>query len=80
MNFLIIVLSFLLIFVNIEIALSWKNFWKGRKNGGNLGEPSRSKTLLQLPKDEWFDQILDHFDKTNNGRWKQVTFCSEKYP
>lgn len=38
---------------------------------GMLGEPPMLSNLI-LPADEWFTQILDHFDPTNEEEWQQV--------
>lgn len=46
-----------------------------RDKYGMLGEPPAPKQKFQLPPDEWFTQLLDHFNPTNNVTWKQVSIC-----
>ena len=57
-----------------EPILCWRNFWKGRKYGGNLGHPTDNKKIHELGENEdlWFTQKLDHFEPMNAKTWKQV--------
>jgi len=67
----------------IPSSFGWREFWKGRRTGGNLGGASARKKsqfhALSLPPDEWFVQILDHFDPTNIGTWKQRFYTNKDY-
>lgn len=67
---LLLALPILLFF--LENVCSWRTFWKGRRDGGNLIAPPINVSTDQLPPDQWFDQKLDHFTESNNGLWKQV--------
>lgn len=68
-------LLFCAILLNLQGALSWRHFWKGRRHHGNLGDPAPARLLNELPPDQWFVQNLDHFDATNNQTWKQVIYA-----
>lgn len=61
-----------ILFLLLENVLSWRTFWKGRRDGGNLIAPPINVSAEELPPDQWFDQKLDHFTQTNNKLWKQV--------
>lgn len=66
----------------IHSSFGWRQFWKGRHTGGNLGGASGNNDLLTdnfLPPDEWFVQMLDHFDPTNTGTWKQRFYTNKEY-
>lgn len=73
---------FLILLIYVDNAFAWRNFWKGRDNGGNLGNTKTHRHLNQrlhanidLEKDipdHWLNQNLDHFDPTNTVTWKQV--------
>lgn len=68
-------LVLLLVLLYVPHVPAWRNFWKGRRSGGNLGDPSSIfNTELRTVPDEWFEQHLDHFDSTNHKTWRQVTF------
>lgn len=71
----------LLAFINSSFG--WHQFWKGRHTGGNLGGASRGSGLstdnVSLPPDEWFVQMLDHFDPTNVVTWKQRFYTNKEY-
>uniref|UniRef100_A0A1B6CAA8 Serine protease K12H4.7 n=1 Tax=Clastoptera arizonana TaxID=38151 RepID=A0A1B6CAA8_9HEMI len=51
---------------------------KTRDKYGLLGEPPMLKNKV-LPEDEWFSQMLDHFDPTNENVWMQRYFTSTDY-
>lgn len=72
---ILLVLPILLLF--LDNAWSWRTFWKGRRDGGNLITPSINVSAEQLPPDQWFDQKLDHFTESNNVLWKQVSNNNE---
>lgn len=64
----------LFIAINSNLCEGRISFRRGRKTGGNLGEPDRNSLQLEsgdVP-DLWFDQILDHFDPFSDKLWKQV--------
>lgn len=67
----------------IHSTLGWRHFWKGRQTGGNLGGAARRDGLNSengnLPPDEWFEQMLDHFDPTNTATWKQRFYTNREY-
>lgn len=44
-----------------------------------LPDPENGWQNYELPKDEWLDQKLDHFDPTNRKTWKQRYFANNKY-
>jgi hypothetical protein len=57
----------------------WRNFWKGRKFGGNVGHPTDSKGILSSENEDlWFTQKLDHFEPMNTKTWKQVKITKKK--
>lgn len=73
-------LIFFLIF--FEAVLCWRGFWKGRKNGGNLGDPEKFKTDLGASDDNedlWFTQKLDHSDPMNIKTWQQVSLFTSLF-
>ncbi|KAJ6625679.1 putative serine protease K12H4.7, partial [Pseudolycoriella hygida] len=55
----------------------------GRRTGGNLGDPTGNHGFtsenVTLPPDEWFEQILDHFNPTNVATWKQRFYTNKEY-
>lgn len=63
--------------------------WRGRHINGTLGEPSQTEhchsasgqriACSPLPPDEWFDQLLDHFDATNARVWKQRFYTNREF-
>lgn len=67
--------------VVIDSSFGWRQFWKGRQTGGNLGGATSglSAENFNLPPDEWFDQMLDHFNPTNTARWKQRFYTNKDY-
>ncbi|KAK0076431.1 hypothetical protein PV326_010783 [Microctonus aethiopoides] len=65
----------LLIFCNTSLA--WRRFLRGRSRY-NLGYPDVSKQI-NLPKELWFQQHLDHFDPTNAKSWPQRYFVNSEY-
>lgn len=44
-----------------------------------LGEPPAPKVKFSLPPDEWFTQLLDHFNPTVNVTWNQRYFTVTDY-
>lgn len=70
-------------FVLIQTTFGWRQFWKGRRSGGNLGGASGIHGLqgenVDLPEDEWFEQLLDHFNPTNAATWKQRFYTNKEF-
>lgn len=70
-------------FAIIQSTFGFRTFWKGRRTGGNLGGASRfsgtSAEKIILPPDEWFEQMLDHFNPTNVRTWKQRFHTNKDY-
>lgn len=66
----------ILIYFAILIAKihSWRIFHRGRGVGGNLGTPVRHhlSDLREIP-EQWFLQELDHFNPSDDRKWKQVS-------
>ncbi|XP_031831625.1 putative serine protease K12H4.7 [Nomia melanderi] len=62
--------------ININVAL--RTFMRGRYRNGNLGDPILSKEQ-KLPEEQWFTQILDHFNPTNALVWQQRYFVNGDY-
>lgn len=58
----------------IQISIEWRIFHKGRQIGGSLGtiKTIKDQDEYLLPKAQWFAQILDHFNPTDNRTWNQV--------
>ncbi|XP_076060086.1 putative serine protease K12H4.7 [Oratosquilla oratoria] len=52
--------------------------FKSRRKGGVLRPPPVPRDAV-LPKAEWFDQKLDHFDPTNLQTWKQRYFTNDTF-
>lgn len=73
------ILFLLIILSSYHSTNGWRHFWKGRRDGGNLGNPSSVKLEKPLPADEWFTQNLDHFNPTNKETWKQRFFVNDDY-
>ena len=65
----------LLVLVSVDQAFSFQLI-RGRPVGkhGLLGLPKTSESYVgdSLPKAQWFEQRLDHFDPVNTQTWKQV--------
>ncbi|KAK2575849.1 hypothetical protein KPH14_007223 [Odynerus spinipes] len=74
---LLLLLLFTTGFLNVTVAL--RNFIRGRSKGGNLGTPLLFKEHAWLPKEQWFTQMLNHFDSTNARTWKQRYFQNTEY-
>lgn len=74
---LLLLLLFITASLNITVAL--RNFIRGRSKGGNLGSPLLYKEHESLPEEQWFTQMLDHFDPTNARTWKQRYFENKDY-
>lgn len=72
-----------ILFAVIHSSFGWRQFWKGRQTGGNLGGATKINGLStengSLPPDEWFVQMLDHFNPTNVGTWKQRFYTNKEY-
>lgn len=71
-----------ILFAIIHSSFGWRQFWKGRQTGGNLGTASKSSDFLAddfLPPEEWTTQLLDHFDPTNTRTWKQRFYTNKEY-
>lgn len=69
----------ILIIINLELILSTRLFHRGRPltRHGMLGAPVSRKFMesnpqITLPKEQWFEQKLDHFNPADNTTWKQV--------
>lgn len=74
------ILFWLIILYLSHLTNAWRHFWKGRKNGGNLGHPSNFEISDKpLPQDEWFTQNLDHFNPINNETWQQRFYVNDEY-
>jgi hypothetical protein len=74
MNYLFFVV---LIIFNFGDILSGPLFFRGRPltKHGMLGIPMSKSFKIdeyELPKDEWFEQKLDHFNPADIRTWKQV--------
>lgn len=79
----------IIIVLNIGLAISDPLFIRGRPHNkyGMLGLPideghieidgySLNNSTSQMPKEEWLEQRLNHFDPTDTRRWKQVCYLS----
>lgn len=69
---LLLILPILVGLVNISTA--WRTFLRGRSKYGNLGNPTLSAEKHVLPKEQWFTQLLDHFNPTDVRVWNQVMY------
>lgn len=49
-----------------------------RDKHGMQGSPPPSPTNDPLPPDQWFTQLLDHFEPTTTTTWKQVSFIEHE--
>lgn len=77
--------------VSIPPTNSARHFFRGRARNGNLGAPTRSEPCSAarhssaaascgpLPPDEWFEQLLDHFDATNVRTWQQRFYTNTEF-
>nr|KAF7435023.1 hypothetical protein H0235_003214 [Vespula pensylvanica] len=65
------------VFININVAL--RNFLRGRSKDGNLGMLLSHKEHKWLPKEQWFIQMLDHFNPIDTRVWKQRYFQNTEY-
>lgn len=65
----------------VHTSFGWRQFWKGRRTGGNIGNATNglSAEIGNLPPDEWFEQLLDHFNPTNTATWKQRFYTNKDY-
>ena len=68
-----LIVIFLTIICIINNGLALRNFMRGRRFGGNIGEPILLKNK-DLPQQQWFTQYLDHFNPTEARTWKQVFY------
>lgn len=72
----------LLVLVSVDQAFSFQLI-RGRPVGkhGLLGLPKTSESYVgdSLPKAQWFEQRLDHFDPVNTQTWKQRYFVNLNY-
>lgn len=66
-----LIFSLVIILTIFNYGLSLRNFMRGRYKKGNIGEPLLSEAK-DLPKEQWFQQYLDHFNPTEARMWKQV--------
>lgn len=67
-------------FAIIQSSVGFRRFWRGRYSGGNLGgATSINGSIVNLPPDEWFEQMLDHFNPTNIGTWKQRFYTNKDH-
>ncbi|XP_014487110.1 PREDICTED: putative serine protease K12H4.7 [Dinoponera quadriceps] len=72
----------LLLLVVLHIAsfsIAWRNFMRGRGRNGNLGEPILSSEDYNPPEEQWFAQLLDHFNPTDIRMWMQRYFINSDY-
>ncbi|KAK4877732.1 hypothetical protein RN001_010238 [Aquatica leii] len=70
-----------LLFCFLSNTNCWRVFHRGRAVGGNLGSPGNEETLYgvkDIP-DQWFDQVLDHFNPTDTRTWKQRYFTNDQF-
>lgn len=74
--------------VSLPSTNSARQFFRGRARNGNLGAPSRHEpchlpstaaSCSPLPPDEWFEQLLDHFDATNVRTWQQRFYTNTEF-
>ena len=65
-------LTILLFVAIVNSGEAWRNFMRGRRKNGNVGEPNLLKDYTPVP-DQWFTQILDHSNPVDGRTWKQVT-------
>ncbi|XP_015174578.1 PREDICTED: putative serine protease K12H4.7 [Polistes dominula] len=71
--------SLLLIAVFLNITEALRNFIRGRSKDGNLGTLLLSKEYEKLPNEQWFTQMLDHFNPTDARIWEQRYFQNSEY-
>ena len=67
---------YLLILFNVTTCIfgfGINHFSRQRRIGGLLGEPRIGNH--QLPPDQWFNQLLDHFTPSDLTTWQQVLKC-----
>ncbi len=62
-------------FAFIQVLFGRRHFRKGRETGGNLSGASS----VDLPPDEWFEQLLDHLNPDNIATWKQRFHTNNQY-
>ncbi|XP_032679651.1 putative serine protease K12H4.7 [Odontomachus brunneus] len=74
-----LLLSLLVILHITSFSIAWRNFMRGRNRNGNLGEPVLSSKNYNLPKEQWFSQLLDHFNPIDIRVWKQRYFVNSDY-
>ncbi|XP_065160833.1 putative serine protease K12H4.7 [Atheta coriaria] len=68
----------------VNINHAWRNFYRGRGVGGNLGYPPRGVKLQgRISNDhvstEWFTQKLDHFQPNDLRAWKQRYYVNDEF-
>ena len=69
----------------LQICISYAYiplFIRGRPSGGLLGTPKVTKDFaenLVLPKDNWFEQRLDHFKSSDLRTWNQRYFVNDTF-
>ena len=71
------IVSHILLLFYISFISCGPLFFRGRplNKHGMLGIPvthPQSYDSSQLPKEQWFDQKLNHFDPVDTRTWKQV--------
>lgn len=62
----------------LDLSFSVLSFKRGRRSGGNLGDPFCSEDIRDdlanyTVVDYWFNQKLDHLDSNSNITWQQVS-------
>jgi hypothetical protein len=68
----------IVISVLLQATYGWRTFSRGRRYGGNLGDPEKNLRKNDLGEsndneDLWFTQKLDHFDAISDKTWQQVS-------
>lgn len=64
----------LLLFSFFASVYSWRIFFRGRERGGNIGKPHSVGSFVSEIPEEWFTQVLDHFNPVDERTWQQVMF------
>jgi hypothetical protein len=70
---------FLILF---NCALGFGAFWRGRRFGGNIGDPDDDLKSINTRTgivNSWFTQKLDHFDPTNSNTWQQRFYVNDRF-
>lgn len=63
--------------VLVQGLFGWQIFHRGRPTGGNLGILGQRAGEFYFDDfdvtEQWFTQILDHFNNNDNRTWQQVS-------